>query len=74
MPCVSRCGLDFIHVGNLMPTSSVLNLDSIKPDPLRTWLWLFSRNRDRNVKLRAFTQPETSERLTALALMGFAVT
>ena len=74
MPCVSRCRLDFIHVGNLMPTCSVSNLDPKKPDPLRTWLWLSSRTRDRNVMLRAYTQPEPSERLTVLALTGFAVT
>ena len=37
-------------------------------------VWLSSRTRDRNVILRAFTQPEPSERLTALALIGFAVT
>ena len=71
---VSRCRLDFIHVGNLMSTCSVSNLDLIKPDRLKTWLWLSSRTRDRNVILRAFTQPEPSERLTPLALMGFAVT
>ena len=68
MPCVSRCRLNFIHVGNSMPTCSVSN--QMKPDPLRTWLWLSSRTRDRNVILRAFTKPEPSERLTALALMG----
>ena len=56
-----------------MPTCSVSNLDPIKPDRLKTWLWFSSGNRDRNVILRAFTQPEPSERLTPLALMGFAV-
>ena len=56
-----------------MPTSSVANLDPIKPDRLKTWLWLFFRTRDRNVISRVFTQPEPSEGLTPLALMGFAV-
>ena len=56
-----------------MPTCSVSNLDSKKPDRLKTWLWLYSRTRDRNVILRAFTQPEPSERLTPLVLIGFAV-
>ena len=63
-----------IDVGNLMPTCSVSKLDPIKPDRLKTWSWLSSRTRDRNVLLRAFTQPEPSERLTALELMVFAVT
>ena len=74
MPCVSRCRLDFIHAGNLMQTCSVSNLDPTKPDRLKTWLWFCSRTRDRNAKLRAFTQPEPSERLTPLALMCFGVT
>ena len=74
MPCVSRRRLDFIHVQNLVATCSVSNLDPIKPDRLKTWLWLSSRTRDRNVKLRAFTRPEPSERLNPLTLMGFAVT
>ena len=34
----------------------------------------FFRIGDRNATLRAFTQPEPSERLTPLAFMGFAVT
>ena len=74
MSCVSRCRLDFIQVGNSMTNCSVSYLDPIKPDRLRICLWLSSRTRDRNVILRAFTQPEPSERLTALALMGLAVT
>ena len=73
MPSVSWCRLDFIDVGNLMPTCSVSKLDPIKPDRFKTWSWLSSRTRDRNVILRAFTQPEPSERLTPLALIGFAV-
>ena len=74
MSCVSRCRLDFKHVGNLMPNCSISNFDPIKPDRLKTWLWLSSRNRDWNVILRAFTQPEPSEIMTPLELMGFAVT
>ena len=46
----------------------------MKPDRLKTWIWLFFRTRDRNVILKTFTQPEPSERLIPLALMGFAVT
>ena len=57
-----------------MPICSVSNFDPIQPDGLKTWLWLSSRTRDRNEILRAFTQPELSERLTDLAFMGFAVT
>ena len=74
MPCVSQCRLDFIHAGNLISTCSVSNPDPINPDRLKTGLWFSSRTRDRNVILRAFTQTEPSERLTPLALMGFAVT
>ena len=35
-PCVSRYRLGFIHIGNLMPTCSVSNLDPIKPNRLKT--------------------------------------
>ena len=58
----------------LMPTWSVSNLDPIKPDRLKTWIWLFFRTGDQNVSLRAFTQRQPSERITNLALMGFEVT
>ena len=56
-----------------MPNFSVSNLDPKKPDHLKAWLWISSRTRDRKKTLRAYTQPEPSERLTLLALMGFAV-
>ena len=49
-----------------MSICSISNLDPIKPDRLKTWLWLSSRTRDRNVILKAFTQPEPSKRLTPL--------
>ena len=57
-----------------MPTCSISNLDPKEPDRFRTCLSLSSRTRERKVILRTFTQPEPSERLTALALMRFAVT
>ena len=47
---------------------------SKKNRPFENLDMAFSRTRGQNVILRAFTQPELSETLTLLALMGFAVT
>ena len=73
MLCVNQCLLDSTLLGNSMLIYIVSNRDPTKKDLSRKRLWFFSRALVQNVKVKSFPQQEHSGKLSALVLMGFAV-